>query len=253
MRHNAYVRYPHPPVKRRPPPLAAPADARPARHQHKGRCHNHEDDAEKQSRERVDLRASRRAARSKRPPSAGSSRRAGDKARDHQIVERQRERQEPARDQRRADPRQGDARQHRPGTRAEIERGLFEARSKPASWARTSTDTKQAPNVACAIVIVSMPRLGQPNQLCAGDKQQQQREAEDHLRHDQRREQHEPEHEPAGKAREPRHAKPGASAEHQREGGRHRPRLRGWSAPRRETSRHRTARHTSGSRTRPRP
>src|SRR5438270_11629013 len=39
------------------------------------------------------------------------------------------------------------------------------ARSKPASWARTSTDTKQAPNVACATVIVSIPRLGPPNQL----------------------------------------------------------------------------------------
>ena len=39
------------------------------------------------------------------------------------------------------------------------------ARSKPANWARTSTDTKQAPNVACATVIVSIPRLGQPNQV----------------------------------------------------------------------------------------
>jgi hypothetical protein len=37
-------------------------------------------------------------------------------------------------------------------------------RSKPASWARTSTETKHAPNVACATVIVRMPRLGQPIQ-----------------------------------------------------------------------------------------
>ena len=35
-------------------------------------------------------------------------RRAGDEARDHQVVERQREGQQPARDQRRRDDRQGD-------------------------------------------------------------------------------------------------------------------------------------------------
>ena len=36
-------------------------------------------------------------------------------------------------------------------------------RSKPANWARTNTETKHAPNVACAIVMVMTPRLcGQP-------------------------------------------------------------------------------------------
>src|SRR6516164_2987188 len=39
------------------------------------------------------------------------------------------------------------------------------ARSKPANWARTKTETKQAPNVACATVIVGIPRLGHPIQL----------------------------------------------------------------------------------------
>src|SRR6266850_190195 len=45
------------------------------------------------------------------------------------------------------------------------------ARSKPANWARTNTETKQAPNVACAIVIVTMPRpCGQPITFSAATK-----------------------------------------------------------------------------------
>jgi hypothetical protein len=70
------------------------------------------------------------------------------------------------------------------------------------------------------MVMVVMPRpAGQPIELFQGDEQQQQRQAGDHLGHDQRRGGHRVEGEAAAKLAEARQAEAGERAQNHRAGG----------------------------------
>ena len=96
------------------------------RHQDAGRDHEHRDRAHHEGRERVDLGRDAEPHLGKDHHRQGVGRRAGSEARDHQVIQRQRERQQPPRNDRGRNDRQRDHQEHFRRTRAQIHGRLFQ-------------------------------------------------------------------------------------------------------------------------------
>ncbi|ABA48221.1 200 kDa antigen p200, putative [Burkholderia pseudomallei 1710b] len=182
----------------------------------------HRDD--EQRRERVHLRiqaeAHAREHDERQRRRAGS----GQERRQHQIVDRQRKRQQPAGHERLGDQRQRDREEHPERGRAEIERRLLERRVQLAhARLHDDRDVRDAQHHV-AEPDREHPTAGGPSEpLAELDEQQQQRDALDHLGNHERRVDHPAVEREAAKAAHPReHETRPRADEHRCERGHHR-------------------------------